>query len=103
MLHDLSPNHCVTSNSPDKDDQIPPTERARGNGGVAIIRKNIHDNIVQPLDDGGVRINVIGIKTPEPLILVNSYPPAKNGGQKDQYIDILDELSEIIYIVQPTK
>ena len=57
---------------------IPPTERARGHGGVAIIWKDIHDNIVQPLEDGGVRINVIEIKTPEPLIIgcVRSSPIA---------------------------
>ena len=102
MLHDLSPNHCVTSKSSDKDDPIPPTERARGHGGVAIIWKDTHDNIVQPLEDGGVRINVIEIKTPEPLIIVNSYLPARNGGQKDQYLEILDELSEIIYKYSPT-
>ena len=73
-----------------------------GHGGVAIIWKDIHDNIIQPLEDGGVRINVIEIKTPEPLIIVNSYLPARNGGQKDQYLEILDELSEIIYKYSPT-
>ncbi|KAK3089114.1 hypothetical protein FSP39_000940 [Pinctada imbricata] len=102
FILNLSPDHSATSKSVDRDDPITPAERSRGHGGVAIIWKNSHDKSIKILEDGGIRINVIEVKTPQPLILINTYLPARNGGQKDSYAEILDELSEIIYKYRQT-
>ena len=80
------------------DDNIPslPKYRTRGTAGTAIIWRDDVDYLVEPLDDGSDRVNVISIQTRNgPLILINTYMPT-NGAANADYDEILDEVHEIM-------
>ena len=102
-LENVSDNHIYFSKSVDMNDPLPPTERRRGYGGVAIFWSKSLDNIIKPLPDGDNRITCIEINSETcKIIIINAYMPSRGRQDDDKYDETIAELKEIIYTYEPS-
>ena len=102
----LFTSHHTYSKAVDADDPIPPCQKPRGYGGVAILFRKKLDFKIKKLIHGDNRITVIEIQSNPPLIICNVYMPSRNskGNSKadDAYQASLDQLEEILNIYSAT-
>ena len=82
----------------DDDNPIPPVQKPRGYGGVAVLWKKEIDNEVTILKDGNTRIQCISIKTNDkPILVASVYLPAKGANSNIQeFQECIDQLDEIV-------
>ena len=74
-----------------------PLERRRGQAGFAICYNKNIANLVDKLPDGGNRVVAIRINTEKPIVIICVYLPTRGHKiTKDDYIMVLDELTEIV-------
>ncbi|CAG2211417.1 E3.1.11.2 [Mytilus edulis] len=87
-----------TCKSVDENNPIPPTQRPRGYGGVAILWKQSMDHLVEQIEDGSERIICIKLKVkPKPILLICAYMPCNGSKQANTHFkECLDQLHEII-------
>ncbi|VDI56954.1 Hypothetical predicted protein [Mytilus galloprovincialis] len=87
-----------TCKSVDENNPIPPTQKPRGYGGVAILWKQHLDHLVEKINDGSERIICIKINVkPKPILLICAYMPCRGSKQaNEQFKECLDQLHEII-------
>ncbi|CAG2211406.1 unnamed protein product [Mytilus edulis] len=97
-IGDLFSKTSWTCKSVDENNPIPPTQRPRGYGGVAILWKQSMDHLVEKIEDGSERIICIKLKVkPKPILLICAYMPCNGSKQaKTHFKECLDQLHEII-------
>ncbi|CAG2245770.1 unnamed protein product [Mytilus edulis] len=84
--------------SVDDNNPIPPIQKPRGYGGVAILWKDSLNHIVEKVDDGSERIVCIKLNVkPRPILLICAYMPCRGTKHaNEEFKDCLDQLHEII-------
>lgn len=97
-IGDLFSKTSWTCKSVDENNPIPPTQRPRGYGGVAILWKQSMDHLVEQIEDGSERIICIKLKVkPKPILLICAYMPCNGSKQANTHFkECLDQLHEII-------
>ena len=101
-LENIFPSHFSYSKAVDEDDPLPPCQKPRGYGGIAILYRKNMDFRCKKQTHGDNRIAVLEVQSDPPLIICNVYMPARNskGNSKaeDSYRSSLDQLEEILSI-----
>jgi hypothetical protein len=88
----LIQEHCLFAFELDsqshRDNPISPIQRPREFGGVAIMWHADIDQQVQPLEDGGVRVQCIRLASlPRETLIVSVYMPARGApGAEEEYL-----------------
>ena len=74
-----------------------PTLRRRGHAGVSILYRNRLQPYVKEISDGGKQNCFVSQSTlKKPILLICTYLPTRgNGYSRDDYLAVLDEISEI--------
>ena len=86
-------------NAVDDDNPIPPVQKPRGYGGVAVLWKKEIDNEVTILKDGNTRIQCISIKTNDkPILVASVYLGTAKGANSNiqDFPECIDQLEEIV-------
>ena len=107
QLNEIHKNFEGLGKAVDDDNPLPPNQKLRGYGGVAMLfRKNMNLKVRKCLDDG-CRVTVAEIVTDPLLCIINVYSPCRNGKTTDDYgkpffylfykSDILFNISDILY------
>ena len=92
----LFPDHNFAIKCIDDDIPAAPKMRSRGTAGTAILWKDSIDHVIEPLPDGGDRLQVVRISMPgSPLLLINTYMPT-SGSTQAEYDDLLAEVAEVM-------
>lgn len=91
-------SHSAFSKAVDDDNPLPPTQKPRGYGGVAILFRKEMDLTVKKLPSGGNRIVAVEIQTTPPLCICCVYMPSRNSknSSSDNYQLFLDQLEELV-------
>ncbi|VDI42153.1 Hypothetical predicted protein [Mytilus galloprovincialis] len=94
----LFKNVSCAIKSVDDNNPIPPIQKPRGYGGVAILWKDSLNHIVEKVDDGSERIVCIKLNVnPMPILLICAYMPCRGTKHANEELkDCLDQLHEII-------
>ena len=86
----------AVAKSVDNEDPILPTHRPREYGGVAVVWNKKINHLIQPVTDGGCRIQTVTLNCPRPILIVAVYLPAKGSPDDvDSYEECFDHLYEI--------
>ncbi|MEW8546334.1 MAG: reverse transcriptase family protein, partial [Candidatus Thiodiazotropha sp.] len=103
QLQDLEKTFCthsVYSKAVDDDNPLPPTQKPRGYGGVAILYSKNLNYTVKKLPTGGNRIVAVEVLSAPPLCICGVYMPSRNSktnsSDKENYEQCLDQLVEIL-------
>jgi exonuclease III len=104
LLSEVHDSLFGTGKAVDSENPIIPSHMPRGYGGVAVLWKKDIDQNVRPLPDGGNRLQVIEVATdPLKTVIVSVYMPTKGTGDNfDDFVDMLEQLHEIIEKYQDT-
>ena len=90
-------SHSSYSKAVDDENPLPPTQKPRGYGGVAILYSKSMNFTVKQLPVGGNRILAVEVQSSPPLCICCAYMPCRNSkGSIDDYQHFLDQLEEII-------
>jgi hypothetical protein len=83
----------------DESNPIPPTQRLRGQSGVALIWRDSLDTLVEKIPEGSHRLVMIQLKArPRPIILMCTYMPSSGySDSKTNFQDMLSELTEALF------
>ena len=95
----------VHSKAVDDENPLPPIQKPRGYGGVAILYSRRISNCVKKLPAGGHRVVAIEVATTPPLCVCCLYMPSRNTKNildKDNYQHILDQIEDILNIFSKT-
>ena len=89
-------SHFVHSKAADDDNPLPPTQKPRGYGGVALL----YSKNMKKLPVGGNRIVAIEVLTSPPMCICSVYMPSRNSKSntpdREKYQQCLDQLEEIL-------
>jgi hypothetical protein len=98
LYSDICPGTSSHSKQVDDKQPIPPIQKPRGHGGIAILWKDSLDDLIKPIDAGSSRIAAVTVKTNgTPLMIICAYMPCKgNSNSLTEYAATLDEIFEII-------
>ena len=103
QLQDLEKTFCshfVHSKAVDDDNPLPPTQKPRGYGGVALFYSKDLNYTVKKLTTGCSRIVAVEVLTTPPLCICSVYMPSRNSktnySDKENYQQCLDQLEEIM-------
>ena len=92
-------SHSAHCKAVDGDNPLPPTQKPRGYGRVAIFYRKSLNATGKKLSVGGTRTVAIEVLTSPPLCFCSVYMPSKNsrGDSMDaeEYLHLLDRLEEI--------
>ena len=96
-LYDIIHNVEWSCKSVDDDNPIPPTQRPRGYGGVAILWNKTIDHLMERLNEGSNRITCIRVNVqPAPILLTSIYMPCRGTKASDDlFMECLDQLRSI--------
>ena len=99
-------SHSAHCKAVDDDNPLPPTQKPRGYGGVAILYSKKLGAHVRKLTVGGNRIVAIEVLTTPPLCVCCVYMPSRNSKSnstdRENYQQVLDQLEEILNTYSPT-
>ena len=92
--------HNAYSKAVDEENPLPPNQKPRGFGGVALLyRKNL-DFTIKKLIHGENRMVVIEVQSSPPICVCNVYMPSRNskGSSRgdDNYQSCLDQIEEVL-------
>ena len=94
--------HLAHGRAVDEDNPLPPTQKPRGYGGVALIYNRDLNMGIKKLQLGSNRIVAIEVCSVPPLCICNVYMPSRNSksncNDKENYMHCLDQLEEILNI-----
>ena len=92
--------HHAFSKAVDEDNPLPPTQKPRGFGGVALLYKKNLDLKIKKLVHGENRMVVIEVQSVPPLCVCNIYMPSRNskGNSRsdDNFQSCLDQIEEVV-------
>ena len=102
-LKEISSSYTGTGNSIDTGNQIIPVQMPWGYGSTAVLWAPEIDNLVQPLPDGGSRMQCVQVNSGAPLLLISVYMPCRGlSDNVEGYVDCLDQLYEIVEKYSPS-
>ena len=94
--------HLAHGRAVDEDNPLPPTQKPRGYGGVALIYNKDLNLGIKKLQLGSSPIVAIEVCSVPPLCICNVYMPSRssksNCNDKENYMHCLDQLEEILNI-----
>ena len=94
--------HLAHGRAVDEDNPLPPTQKPRGYGGVALIYNRDLNMGIKKLQLGSNRIVAIEVCSVPPLCICNVYMTSRNSksncNDKENYMHCLDQLEEILNI-----
>lgn len=98
MMDDLHTKFLSIGKAVDLHDPIPPTQRPRGYGGVAILYSKHLEPITTIIQDGDHRIQAIILQTePRPIIIICLYMPCRGSPKaEEEFETVLAQLTEIL-------
>ena len=98
--------HSVHSRAVNEDNPLPPIQKPRGFGGVAILYKKDINLQIKKLSHGGNRIVTKEVYSTPLLCICSVYMPSRNSknnsSDKESYMHCLDQLEEILNIYSRT-
>ncbi|MES9880811.1 MAG: reverse transcriptase family protein [Sedimenticola sp.] len=96
-LNEINSHYNSVGKAVDTGDPILPAQMPRGYGGTAILWRKEIDHVVNPISDGGNRIQCIEINGQDPLLVVSAYMPCRGlNDNVEDFVDCLDQLQEIV-------